>query len=137
MACRSVSRYLSFLSSDSDSPTDVMLWLKAYNALIMTRNERLETGVEILSATAREAELHARWLVEQDSDNEHWIRHVGAELAARDQYDEAEEDLLDAYELAMEHRHYEVALHSVQALAMVVGTLQKRAVEEWEAQGLG
>ncbi|MEM9454510.1 MAG: tetratricopeptide repeat protein [Myxococcota bacterium] len=44
-------------------------------------------------------------------------------------YDEAERDLLEAYELAMEHRHDPVALDTVQELAYVTGVLQTRATE--------
>ncbi len=44
-------------------------------------------------------------------------------------YEDAEQDLHDAYALAMKHRHYEVALHTVQHLALVAGRMQDRAIE--------
>ncbi|MCX4239429.1 serine/threonine-protein kinase [Paraliomyxa miuraensis] len=44
-------------------------------------------------------------------------------------YVEAERDLLDAHEIAMEHRYDEVALDTIQGLTVVVGTDQERHTE--------
>ncbi|MGH1345952.1 MAG: tetratricopeptide repeat protein [Nannocystales bacterium] len=53
----------------------------------------------------------------------------GLARRAKGKYEEAEQDLQEAHELAMEHRHDEVALHTAQHLASVVGVDRQRHAE--------